>query len=182
MLGGPIKTKPIPNLTTEQIDRFWSKIDKSGGPDVCWEWQSLRDKDGYGRLKIRPYGIFGSNRVAYYLIYHQQPGNLCVLHTCDNPPCCNPKHLWLGTQLDNIIDRCEKDRTAHQFGEVHGLTTLREKDILEILYSSKTGRNLAEHFNVDPMTISNIQRGTTWKNFRLDIPRRQSKRTKICVK
>ena len=109
-------------------------------------------------------------------------GDLCVCHTCDNPPCCNPYHLWLGSNLDNINDRTKKGRTAHQFGEVHGLTTLKEPDILEILLSIETGKNLARYFHVDPMTISNIQRGLTWKNFRRDIPRRQSNRTKTYIK
>lgn len=182
MIGGPIKTKPILALTTEQIDRFWSRVNKSNDPDACWEWQARQDKDGYGLFRCWPQGTLRSNRLTYYLVYQQQPGDLCVCHTCDNPPCCNPYHLWLGSNLDNINDRTKKGRTAHQFGEVHGLTTLKEPDILEILLSIETGKNLARYFHVDPMTISNIQRGLTWKNFRRDIPRRQSNRTKTYIK
>ena len=87
--------------------RFWSKVHVTNG---CWLWTRCRRKDGYGKL-----GLFGeivyAHRVAWLLTNGPIPKGLCVLHHCDNPPCCNPDHLFLGTRADNATDRDTKGRT-----------------------------------------------------------------------
>lgn len=85
--------------------RFWAKVDRG---DDCWEWTGIKDPNGYGRC-----GMFGetlAHRVAWKLTREAIPGGLFVLHRCDNPPCCNPDHLFLGTQADNIADMDHKGR------------------------------------------------------------------------
>ena len=85
--------------------RFWEKIDKNG---KCWEWLGWKVK-GYGRIKVNNIKTL-AHRVSWNLHYGDIPKGLYVLHKCDNPPCVNPKHLWLGTQLDNMRDRDKKGR------------------------------------------------------------------------
>ncbi len=88
-------------------ERFWERVDV-GEPNECWPWMGYRDKDGYGRLKTgsRTDGsrkFERANRVAFRLTTgHEAEG--WVLHTCDNPPCCNPGHLYDGTPDDNGRD------------------------------------------------------------------------------
>lgn len=98
---------------------FWNKIDQSAGPDGCWPWLRSLSGDGYGHC-----GFLGeqlAHRVAYRLVRGKIPDEKCVLHTCDHRPCCNPKHLFLGTRLENNKDRDNKGRTAR--GDQHGSRT-----------------------------------------------------------
>lgn len=90
------------------IKRFWQRVDKSGD---CWLWTARRDKDGYGGISIGSKN-FRAHRIAYELTFGAIPKGLIVCHHCDNPPCCNPSHLFLGTQQDNSTDRVKKGRAA----------------------------------------------------------------------
>ena len=88
--------------------RFWPKVDRSGGLGACWPWTGATGDRGYGHFwdgaRYRH-----ASRVAWILT-HEDPGPLFVLHRCDNPPCCNPAHLFLGTHQDNMDDMTEKGR------------------------------------------------------------------------
>lgn len=93
---------------------FWSKVDRSGGPDACWPWTMARLPRGYGVLAYQQRQTY-SHRVAYLLDSGFIPDNVpFVCHTCDNPPCCNPDHLWLGTHADNMADMVAKGRERHR--------------------------------------------------------------------
>jgi hypothetical protein len=83
-------------------ERFWAKVDKSGGPSACWLWTASTNK-GYGQLEIdgRPEG---AHRIAYKLSIGPIPNGLSVCHSCDNPPCCNPSHLFLGSKLRRCLE------------------------------------------------------------------------------
>jgi hypothetical protein len=90
--------------------RFWSKVDRRG-PDECWPWLGHLDDGGYGRVGR---GHFVASRVAWELHNEAQvPEGQRVLHSCDNPPCMNPAHLWAGTQKDNVQDAISKGRAPH---------------------------------------------------------------------
>ena len=105
------KPNPIlPPFKEEDIVRFWSKVIRQEN-DRCWEWQAGKLVDGYGVFYVSKKSI-KAHRIAYLLHYRENPGTFCVLHTCDNPSCCNPAHLFLGTELDNVADRHAKRRDA----------------------------------------------------------------------
>ena len=84
-------------------DRFWEKVDRSAGLDACWPFVGARSPLGYGRFHMPGNKSVPANRVAM-LLSGTDPIGFDVLHSCDNPPCCNPAHLRLGTALDNARD------------------------------------------------------------------------------
>lgn len=90
------------------FDRFWNKVDRSGD---CWTWQGSRDRKGYGRVSVNQRPVL-AHRFSWTLSHGPIPDGLCVLHKCDNPPCVNPEHLFLGTIADNNRDMVAKGRHA----------------------------------------------------------------------
>lgn len=98
--------------TGRALEKFWSRIDRSGGPHACWPWQGYIGSHGYGRMTIN-YRDWLAHRLVWMLAHGAIPKGLWVLHHCDNPPCCNPAHLWLGTTQDNTADRDAKGRHGY---------------------------------------------------------------------
>jgi hypothetical protein len=94
--------------------RFWSKVQK--GPD-CWTWAGSRSAKGYGRLNVGG-AVCQAHRVSWELHRGAIPSDLFVLHRCDNPPCVNPDHLFLGTALDNSRDMVSKGRQKFPKGHL----------------------------------------------------------------
>lgn len=143
-----------------------------GAPDECWPWRGTRNDSGYGvmvvggrdgRKQIR------AHRVAWELHYKRLLGNAVVLHTCDNPACCNPAHLRAGTQQDNLADMVSKRRhraKAHR-GEANGHAKLTTEAVRQIRLIYRSGRatqqRLADRFGVGTSTIGSVLRGQTWK-------------------
>lgn len=105
------KPKPIPNLSIGDIARFWSKVDKRNHNE-CWPWKGSCRPGGYGQLTVFVNGIARcilAHRISWALSFGDS-GNLLVCHRCDNPPCCNPAHFFLGTGADNNADKVSKGR------------------------------------------------------------------------
>ena len=148
--------------------RFWMRTDQAGGPDACWPWiEGVLDKDGYGHFRwmgpIRP-----AHLVAWELTNGPKPDGLNVCHSCDNPACCNPRHLWLGTQKDNVLDCIAKGRWRPGAGERHGSSKLTDADVAEIRRAASTlpprsGAMLGRQWRVSRGTIYDILRGRTRK-------------------
>ncbi len=92
----------------------------------CWLWTRMWDKDGYGRVRHNGKQR-GAHRVAFELFRGAIPEGMCVCHRCDTPACCNPDHLFLGTSVDNVVDRVAKGRTRVASGDRHGSRTHPER-------------------------------------------------------
>lgn len=105
-----IKCKPLPNVSQKDIDRFWSKVDRQS-PDECWPWTAGMRTRGYGQFKAARRNIIAP-RLAFFLQRGIDPFPLDICHACDNPPCCNPSHLFAGTQDQNNKDMTAKGRSA----------------------------------------------------------------------
>ena len=93
------------------MKRFWDKVDVKG-PDDCWEWQAYKNKAGYGVIKFDGKAKL-ANRMAYLLTFGEIPAGQMVRHKCDNPSCCNPAHLELGDQFDNMRDMMQRRRRRY---------------------------------------------------------------------
>ena len=140
-------------------ERFWSKVDV-GGPSDCWDWQAVRDKDGYGRFKLD-----GKMQKAHRLVIGLRTGDEGhALHSCDWPPCANPAHLSIGTNQDNIDHKVSRERQLK--GEETPQAKLTEDEVLDIRARYATGtitqRALAEEYGVHKSLISQIVRRKLW--------------------
>ncbi len=146
-------------VITSLEDRLWPYVDRSG--NGCWEWQCAKAGAGYGVFvlgKTRHY----THRAAWELTNGPIPDGMFICHHCDNPPCCRPDHLFLGTHADNMRDRVAKGRSGK--GSQHSQARFTEDDIRYIrsAYPSVTQAVLAERFNVAPSTISMIVNRVNW--------------------
>lgn len=141
---------------------FWQRVDNSSGPDNCWPYLGAKRSNGYGRLRVRGrYEL--AHRMAYKFKFGVEPGRLVVMHKCDNPPCCNPRHLVLGTHSDNMADKTAKGRqTMHRAK----LTRAQVSEILARLQDGDLGSTLANQYGVSQTAISRIKVGRTWAALR----------------
>jgi hypothetical protein len=141
-------------------NRFWSKVQKT---EYCWLWIGRIDQEGYGRLDKNNKGIL-AHRLSYELHNGLIPNGLDVLHTCDNPKCVNPEHLWIGTHTDNMRDMFAKGRRKIKKGEENNNAKLTKCQVLEIKrkYKKGNGATLAKEYNVSLTTISHIIHKKIW--------------------
>jgi len=146
-------------------ERFWAKVDRSGGPDACWPWIAST-REGYGQIGCGDRPLF-AHRVAWMLTYGpipKMPGyhGACICHHCDNRLCCNPKHLFLGSQGDNRRDAAMKGIAAR--GERTGTSKLTEDQVRAIRLDVRTGVEVAREYGVSPANISIIRTRKAWKH------------------
>lgn len=156
------------------LERFWSKIDRTGGPDACWVWtgylRPTRSGPGYGAFWITGYRYELAHRFAWKATNGDVAGGAFVCHRCDNPPCVNPAHLFLGTHIHNVRDKIRKGRhrTGNHKGEAHGQARLTEEDVRTIRRLRATGewryRDLAWQFQVSVGCIAGVVRGLNWSH------------------
>lgn len=146
------------DLTEKDADRFWSKV-TIGLVDECWEWQAYRGPKGYGQFGIGRNRLEKSSRVAWALTHDGVFPELCVLHSCDNPPCCNPKHLFLGSRKNNNDDMQSKGRASIQ----QKLSTDQANEVRARARAGEPTRELAMEFGVSQACVCNIRAGRTRK-------------------
>lgn len=134
---------------------FWERIPTHLPPDVCWEWTGVTSPWGYGK--------FGNNTAHRVMFEHHNgpiPSGLLICHHCDNPPCCNPAHLFLGTPKDNMQDMVRKGRNVDR-----RKITPEDATAIRTAHASGTStRELAERYGLVPDHIFNIVRGKRWAN------------------
>jgi HNH endonuclease len=148
--------------TSADRERFFEKVDPSG---ECHLWRSARCAAGYGQFTLNRYSL-KAHRVVWAWTHGPIPDGLCVLHRCDNPPCVNPAHLWLGTIADNNNDKARKGRGRTPQGERHGRAKLTDAEAVTIraLQGVERQIDLAARFGVCPHTIRRIWRGSHWRH------------------
>lgn len=155
--------KLMPEKTEELLAYFWERVDSSRGFLECWNWTGTLHNKHYG-LAYCNNKEYRAHRLSYYLWNDKDPKHLKVCHSCDNPSCVNPQHLWLGTQKDNMADRNRKGRQAR--GSKHGNSKLTESQVRVIrrLLAEKTftQRQIAQAFGVSAYIISDIKTGRKW--------------------
>lgn len=143
-------------------ERFWSKVER-GESNECWPWKASTLRGGYGYFYLD--GTKQAHRMAYELSFGQIPEGKQVLHKCDNPSCCNPNHLFLGSQFDNISDMIQKKRPRYAVGEKSNakLTRGQVKEIREKYATSNyTYTRLATEYPVSFAQVGNIVRRNDW--------------------
>ena len=144
------------------LERFQKKFIKTKN---CWVWLGAPNSKGYGRLYDEKKRIY-AHRFAYENYIGAIPPGMSVCHNCDNPACVNPRHLFLGTQNDNMQDKTNKNRQAK--GSKHGTAKLTEENVLQIkrllLEKQMTQMDIGRIFNVTDKAISLIACGINWKH------------------
>lgn len=153
------------HLVSGDKARFWAKVNVAG-PDDCWIWTAgISQIHGYGKFTIKKQGIsdIGAHRYSWILANGSIPDGMMICHICDNPPCVNPNHLFLGTAKDNAIDCVRKNRSAR--GERNGNSKLNEADVLKIKESCNL-LQLSRTYDVSVRTILDIVTDRTWKHLK----------------
>jgi hypothetical protein len=167
-----VRTRPPFSLRPVDVERFWSKVNRSAGPDACWPWRGSLDAYGYGQFSLGRSRV-KAHRVAYQLQRGSIPSGLAVCHRCDNRVCCNASHHFLGTERDNIGDAYRKGRVAGpppnpMPGELAPGAKLTEGQVLE-MKRLRRDRGLAyteigPMFGVHPTTAREAVIGRTWRH------------------
>lgn len=144
-----------------QFDRFMSKVDTSGD---CWIWRGSAFRNGYGRFAATHQRSVLAHRFSFEHSHGTVPAGQYVCHTCDNPGCVNPAHLFAAPPSGNVADMVKKRR--HRFGERGTLAKLTEVQAREALTSRESPAVLAVRFGVSDGAIYNIRAGLSWKHLR----------------
>jgi hypothetical protein len=161
--------------------RILSNIIEEAGPleSPCWLWQGYRMWKGYGHIQIKgsPKRV---HRIAYEVFVDSIPKKLLVLHRCDNPACCNPQHLFVGTQKQNIADSLSKKRFSvgpkngmfgrkgpthpcYNNGKPKRLTVEKVRSIFSLYRQGRMQKDIAKSFGISRQTVGDIVNGRIWR-------------------
>ena len=162
--------RALPFCVSAQADaRFWCRVDREPGSDGCRPWRGSRSTKGYGLFRLMPCGPrIAAHRYAFASSNGPIPAGKIVCHRCDNPPCCNPDHLFAGTMSENTRDALAKGR----FPQTHSVIRLRKSrrldagrvaELRQLAAAGWTGEGLGRRFGVDGGTARCIIRGETWR-------------------
>lgn len=163
------------NLNEKGISNFWRKVNKNGPfPDKtieaykdlvepCWIWTASEHGGGYGGFGIGS-KVFLTHVISWIIHNGQKPVGMCVLHRCDNRPCVNPEHLFLGTRITNNLDCLTKGRIV--YGEKNGRAKLTAELVRQARTEYSFGNisfiELGKKYGVNAMTIRPAILGRTW--------------------
>lgn len=160
------KSRPVNHaLSVSLEDRFWLGVDNSSGDESCWPWLRSKTRNGYGVLS-RGYKERRAHRFSWTISNGPIPPGMHVLHRCDNPACCNPRHLFVGTHRHNMDDKVLKGRQLR--GASHPGAKLSDNQVMEIrkLYDGKTMSNaeIAERYGIEKSSVRLIGLRRTWRH------------------
>lgn len=150
-------------------ERFWQKVDKKSDPNSCWLWTAARNK-GYGVIgRTKATSPKRGNHMATHVSWwvhtgEHVPTGMVVCHKCDNPPCVNPNHLYIGTPRQNAMDMVERNRMGASLRD-HAVLT--EDDVRAIRQAHEKGStqvSLAKFYEVSPQCINAVVRRRSWKH------------------
>lgn len=161
--GDPCYAKITEQATLEQ--QLWSNINIEENIELCWEW-TAKKRNGYGYLRFGN-ERFTASRLVWEIVFGEKiPKGIMACHRCDNPSCCNPFHIFLGTAHDNYRDCAEKGRVIKKLGSDSSNSKLTDSKIYEIRNKFNSGivsmGNLAKEYSVNSSTISDIVHRRTW--------------------
>jgi len=146
------------------MQRFLSKVD-IGAPSECWNYEGSKHRQGYGMFRTCS-TVMVAHRIAYQLSNpNEDISGKVIMHSCDNPSCCNPKHLTCGTQADNMRDRDLKNRNAK--GERHGRSKLTRRQVEQMRAEHKAGKSIkqvASDYNTCDSNAYAVCNYLTWKH------------------
>lgn len=169
--GKPLKPLQLQNHGLSEKDRFMRWIGVQ--PNGCWRWlgsiklrKDRPQSEWHGQWRNSAGSIELASRAAWRLFVGPIPDRAQVLHKCDVPRCCNPEHLFLGTQADNVRDMWEKRRARPGvlIGELHGCAKATEEVVREIRSSDKSSAELAKMYGLSRATVHSIRKRQTWKH------------------
>lgn len=155
--------RALPQVQPQPLADRFNRYAQRAGNDECWVWTGTRSRQGYGTIR---YG--GKNSSAHRLSYEIHKGKIpdgyFVCHTCDNPSCVNPRHLFVGTPQKNVDDMISKNRQVNLRGEQHGGSKLRTEQVLEMrnLFGTLSLNQLAKRYAVSKQAILRIKQGKVW--------------------
>jgi hypothetical protein len=141
-------------------ERFSNKVDIRG-PDDCWLWTACLIPNGYGQFWFEG-RMHNAHVMAVKFSGIEVPDDHVVMHSCDNRPCCNTKHLLVARQINNIEDMVKKNRNAK--GITHGCAILSEQDVRAIRERRETAADAAATYGVSRATINDIRQYLSWKH------------------
>lgn len=159
---GQAMAPPLKRMEMPLAERLWSRVVESDNGCRVWTGGRYHNKWAYGLIHCKDYRG-ATHRLAWILTFGEIPPGQMVLHRCDNPPCVNPDHLFLGTHADNMKDMAQKDRVMR--GEKHPSAKLTAAQVREIrsLYPQLSATELGRRFGVSRSAVCQIVRGEIWK-------------------
>lgn len=163
--GGPYPSAPplagMPGEVRTAVESvLLARVDRSGGPDACWPWTGhITERRPYGQFSRCGFSFYAHRAAADIAGLGVRRG-LDVCHRCDNPPCCNPAHLFVATHRENLLDAAAKGRTARPWAKLSAETA---REIRRRSASGEATGDLAREFGVSASAIRAVVRGESWR-------------------
>lgn len=152
---------PINETLAQRLARYITRA----GEQECWEWNGFKNTLGYGRAWWRG-TLYLAHRLAWIEANGPIPADMKVLHRCDNPPCCNPTHLFLGTDADNARDRDRKGRLGDRRGEANGHASLSAQQVKQLRKFSGSHAEAGRQFKISDTHVARVRSGAAWPHIK----------------
>lgn len=146
-------------------ERFWRFVDRSAGPDACWPWTGHLVA-GYGAFSVKSRHVRAHRWLLARTLGRELRPDEQANHRCDNPPCVNPAHLYVGSASDNTADMMARGRGVFRGGQDHGMAKLTWEQVAEIRSIARSGlsqRAIAARFGIGQASIGRILTGKAWR-------------------